>query len=708
MGTASFDGTMLTSAGSFDIFVAKYDPNGVLVWAKQADADFPRGIAVDSAGNSYVTGNFAGNATFGPGEGNETTLDSGGLFQDIFVAKYNSNGTLAWAKKAGGTSANDFGRAIAADGSGNVFVTGSFMGTASFDGTMLTSAGSFDIFVAKYNTSGTLLWAKRAGGTSFSEEGKGISVDGSGNSYVTGIFGNNATFGPGEGNETILPAAGGSDIFVAKYDTNGALVWATGVGGMNTDTATGIGVDGAGNSYVTGYFSTSTTIDGTVLNSVGGEDIFVAKFDGNGTPLWANSAGGTANDQGHAIVADAAGNSYLTGYYNTSAVFGFGETNQTVLNAASAFDIFIARYNTDGTLAWTRSAGGGLTAIEEGNGIALDALGNSYVTGTFQGTATFGAGEDNETTLTSTLSLVENDIFVAKFFGENTAGNGTLVDFDADGKTDVAVYQSNNGNWFWVGSTSGFDYHLGFGGNNYHPVPADYDGDGQTDTAVYQQSSGHWFISQSTDGFKTNAAFGGPGYIPIPGDYDGDGKTDIAVYETSTGNWFWIGSTSDFDFHLGFGGADFIPVPGDYDGDGQTDTAVYDTTTGNWFINQSTAGFSVHPSFGGAGFIPVPGDYDGDGKVDIAVYDTGNGNWFYVGSTSGFGYHLAFGGANFIPVPADYDGDGVTDTAVYDTTNGNWFVAQTTSGFTVHPSFGGPGFVPVLPQVTVLRALGVL
>ena len=120
-GTARFgegdpNQTDLTSAGSFDIFVAKYDPNGVLVWAKQADADFPRGIAVDSAGNSYVTGNFAGNATFGPGEGNETTLDSGGLFQDIFVAKYNSNGTLAWAKKAGGTSANDFGRAIAADG----------------------------------------------------------------------------------------------------------------------------------------------------------------------------------------------------------------------------------------------------------------------------------------------------------------------------------------------------------------------------------------------------------------------------------------------------------------------------------------------------------------------------------------------------------------------------------------------------------------
>jgi len=281
------------------------------------------------------------------------------------------------------------------------------------------------------------------------------------------------------------------------------------------------------------------------------------------------------------------------------------------------------------------------------------------------------------------------------------------MDFDGDGKTDIAVYQTTAGNWFWVGSASGFDSHLAFGGPNFQPVPGDYDSDGVVDRAVYDTTTGNWFIAQTTAGFTVHPSFGGPGYIPVPGDYDGDGKVDIAVYETSSGNWFYVGSTSGFGSHIAFGGSNFIPVPADYDGDGVTDTAVYDTTNGNWFISQTTDGFTVHPSFGGAEFLPFPGDYDGDGRTDIAVYEKTSGNWFYVGSTSGFGSHVAFGGANFTPVPGDYDGDGKADTAVYDTI-GNWFIDQTMDGFTVHPSFGGPRYVPVLPQVTILRAMGLL
>jgi hypothetical protein len=104
----------------------------------------------------------------------------------------------------------------------------------------------------------------------------------------------------------------------------------------------------------------------------------------------------------------------------------------------------------------------------------------------------------------------------------------------------------------------------------------------------------------------------------------------------------------------------------------------------------------------------VPGDYDKDGKTDVAVYQGGTGHWFIVRSALGFMNHLAFGGSGYMPVAGDYDGDGQTDTAVYNTINGHWFIAQSTAGFQVHPSFGGPGFVPVLPQVTVLRAMGLL
>ncbi len=234
-----------------------------LVWAKRAGGtsiDFGRGIAVDGSGNSHVTGEFFGSATFGPGETNETTLTSAGN-RDIFVAKYDASGDLVWAKRAGAGGASfDQGLGIAVDGSGNSYVTGHFVGSATFgpgetNETTLTSAGFDDIFVAKYDASGDLVWAKRAGGMSFNDFGQGIAVDGSGNSYVTGNFQGSATFGPGETNQTTLTSSAGSfDIFVAKYDASGDLVWAKRAGGTAVDVGNGIAVDGSGNSYVTGDF----------------------------------------------------------------------------------------------------------------------------------------------------------------------------------------------------------------------------------------------------------------------------------------------------------------------------------------------------------------------------------------------------------------------------------------------------------------------
>ena len=149
-------------------------------------------------------------------------MSAGG--NDVFAAKYDSNGTLVWAKRAGGTELLDVGRGIVVDTSGNSYVTGPFQGSATFGAgelnqTTLVSLGSDEIFVAKYDSNGMLVWAKRAGGTS-SDQGIGIAVDTSGNSYATGLFAGAATFGAGELNQTTLvSAAGASDIFVAKYTT---------------------------------------------------------------------------------------------------------------------------------------------------------------------------------------------------------------------------------------------------------------------------------------------------------------------------------------------------------------------------------------------------------------------------------------------------------------------------------------------------------
>ena len=161
-------------------------------------------------------------------------------------------------------------------------------------------------------------------------------------------------------------------------------------------------MDSAGNSYVTGFFSGTTTfgpgeVNETTLTAGGGLTIFVASYDPGGALVWAKRAGGTGLDEGQGIATDGAGNSYATGRFSGTATFGAGETNETTLTSAGDFDIFVARYDPSGALVWAKRAGGGAGAL--GWGVATDAAGNIYVTGGFSGTATFGAGEANETVL---------------------------------------------------------------------------------------------------------------------------------------------------------------------------------------------------------------------------------------------------------------------------------------------------------------------
>ena len=175
-----------------------------------------------------------------------------------------------WAKKAGGTG-DDYGQSIATDSSGNSYVTGYFAGTATFGDTELTSSGSTDIFVAKLDSGGNWLWAKKAGGTS-SDTGRSIATDSSGNSYVIGYFAGTATFG-----DTELTSSGNNDIFVAKLDSGGNWLWVMKAGGTDLDVGKSIAIDSSGNSYVTGYFRGTATFGDTELTSSGLYDIFVAK-----------------------------------------------------------------------------------------------------------------------------------------------------------------------------------------------------------------------------------------------------------------------------------------------------------------------------------------------------------------------------------------------------------------------------------------------
>jgi preprotein translocase subunit YajC len=399
----TFDSTVLTNAngGSPDIFITKYDSNGTVIWAKSAGGtnyDVAYSISTDTGGNVYVTGYFSSpSITFG-----STVLTNGGLFGDIFITKYDSNGTVLWAKGAGGTS-SDYASGVSTDAEGNVYVTGYFWSSSiTFGSTVLTNAGLTDIIMTKYDSNGTVLWAKSAGGTE-EDRATSVSTDAVGNVYVTGFFESpSITFG-----STVLTNTGAWDIFITKYDSNGNVLWAEGAGGTDIDRGYGVSVDAVGNVYLTGFFSSSSiTFDSTDLtNASGGNaDIFITKYHSNGTVLWGKGAGGTDDDDAWSVSTDAGDNVYVTGDFSSSSIT-FGSTVLTNLNEGS-HDIFITKYDSNGNVVWAKSAGG--TSGDYAYSVSTDATGNVYVTGefgspfiTFDSTTLTGAG-------------VVYDIFIAK------------------------------------------------------------------------------------------------------------------------------------------------------------------------------------------------------------------------------------------------------------------------------------------------------
>ncbi|WP_192811663.1 SBBP repeat-containing protein [Pontibacter sp. BAB1700] len=304
-----------------------------------------------------------------------TSLTSSGL-SDIVVVKYNTSGNVVWATKAGGNAA-DKGTGITVDASGNSYITGSLTGTASFGNTTLTSAGNTDGFVAMLNASGVFVWAQTIGGTA-ADEGRGIAIDANNNIYVAGNFNGDFTLG-----FTPLAHSGNQDIFLASYTNSGAIRWAQKAGGNGADKVTGLGIDGAANLYLGGNFSARTTFGSISFNNSGSsQDIFLAKYSSAGTVVWAKGAGGNANEELGGLSVDKDGNIFLTGSYSGNNVSIGG----SLPNPVGALDIFAAHYDRNGNPKW--GIGAGSAADDRGLGIVSDHTQNVYVTGYFQGNTT--------------------------------------------------------------------------------------------------------------------------------------------------------------------------------------------------------------------------------------------------------------------------------------------------------------------------------
>jgi gliding motility-associated-like protein len=355
--------------------------------------------------------------------------------------------TLGWMKQLGGTG-GDRGRDMVLDAFGNVYTTGTYSNTVDFDpgvGTFnLTSTGGSQIFVSKLDVDGNFVWARSMGGGG-GDTGQGIAVDGVGNVYITGGFTGTADFDPGPGSFTMTAATTTEyDIFVMKLNANGDFIWAKGItGGTWWDSGYDIAVDASGNVHVVGRFyfqGGPRDFDpgpGTFFLTAGQEDAFILKLDTNGNFVWAKKfGGGFLENRGYSIVLDAVGNVYTTGYFEGTIDFdpGPGTAN---LTASGDWDIFYSKLDANGDFVWAKSMVNSITNYytigDHGSKIALDAAGNLYATGRYNGTVDFDLGAG---TFNLTASGGGYDIYLTKF--------------DA------------SGNFVWAKSMGGTGYDEGF------------------------------------------------------------------------------------------------------------------------------------------------------------------------------------------------------------------------------------------------------
>lgn len=444
-GVAHFGSTTLISRDSDDIFVAKIDNNGNWLWAKKAGGYY------SDCGNSIST-DAAGNSyitgSFKTSAifGNFSMSSSGSTYPDIFIAKLDTNGNWLWAKKAGGYY-YDKSYAISSDPSGNCFITGYFSGTAVFGTEYLYSYGSSDVYIAKMNTNGDWLWVKQAGGV-YDDSGFGIYADEFSNCYVTGHYSLSVNFG-----DTNLSTGGSSDIFVTKLDANGNWLWAQTAGIISYTYGLGIHTDANANIYVTGRFYDLVNFGNISIESVGSGDVFVAKLDSNGNWLWAKQAGSTGFDTAYGISTDANGNCYITGEFSGSADFG-----STTLTSEGVNDIFVARLDPAGNWLWAKKSGS--TNEDFGNGISIDSNGNAFVTGYFYGNISF----DNSTyssngsadIFISKISSIEHLLLAPNGGEEWQAGSMQTISwslFNAGSEVNIFISNDNGANWMLLNSS---------------------------------------------------------------------------------------------------------------------------------------------------------------------------------------------------------------------------------------------------------------
>ncbi|SVB13671.1 uncharacterized protein METZ01_LOCUS166525, partial [marine metagenome] len=436
-----FGTTIMTAAGcGTNGLVMKLDSFANPYWARQFDGSSscyanPTSIAVDGNGNVYTTGEFNGTVDFDPGAGVTNLVNS--YVQKIasYISKLNSSGEFVWAYRLGsaylpgqvydgGNSGLAKAKSVAADGSGNVYVVGSFEGSVDFQHgagvTTLSSSSSQreDVFILKLNSSGALVWIGQIEnpGSTKTLDAHSVAVDGSGNVYISGFVtgGSTVDFDPTEGVANLATATGGqgakSEIWILKLDSAGDYVWAKasscpGSAGAYRPSGSdrGLAVDDSGNVYAVGSFTQEHYNDsydcdfdpgpGEGFAHVGGtsnhKSGLVWKLDSSGNYQWAKAFLKTAcptcsNDSNEAlsVAVDGSGNVYTAGRFLGPTDFDPGAGTATLTGGpySGNHSAFLSKLDSSGDYVWAKQVGT-LTGSQSGRQVALDGSGNVYFSG---------------------------------------------------------------------------------------------------------------------------------------------------------------------------------------------------------------------------------------------------------------------------------------------------------------------------------------
>jgi hypothetical protein len=455
-----------------------------------------RKIITDGSNNTYVIGSFNSSTLVMGG----TTMTRIGNSADIFVTKFDSSGTVLWAKNFGGATASVTVNGIAVDGSGNIFLAGYFQ-SGSMTTPALTLIGSWDTFAIKLDSSGNTTWAKNFGGAGAVAYCNDIAIDGSGNSYLTGHFQTANLTNP------ILTKIGSADVFVFKLDSSGNVTWAKNFGGASSNTESrSVAVDGSGNVYLTGDFSTANFTT-PALTRIGTVDAFVFKLDSSGNVTWAKNYGGTIANS-YSVVVDGSGNIFVGGQFQSANM------TTPALTKIGNVDVFVLKLDSSGNTTWSRNYGGagvGLNFFQ----LSMDGTGNVYVVGAFLAS--------NFTTPALTLIGVR-DTYVIKI---DTSGNTT--------------WSKNFGG---VGANA-YGLSLAVDGNSDVYVAGRLTTASITTPAISLLGTQDAFIIKLDSSGNTTRASGYPGY-------SASGTTNLSgVARDTSGNLYIVGNFTSSIFNIG-------------------------------------------------------------------------------------------------------------------------------------------------------------